>query len=1215
MKLLRLRLKNLNSFKREIELNFDAHPLNDASLLAITGPTGSGKTTILDALCAALYNKTPRLQGTTSRNVKNLLTQGEKEGFSEVIFEAHGKRYLAEWAVRRGRTGTLNHTAKLLYEDTGELITDRLTARARPEDIREMSVENAVGKILGLDFAAFNRSVMLAQGQFAAFLKAEPEKKREILEATTGMDFYEHLRSVMNDKLKQLESDYQQAEKTLESVPPASAEEIDAAENRLGEIDEELARFNKEKQEIALERTQEEQRVAKHRDLDNAKKALVELSEGKEKITRLEREIESARRAADIHSEAKAFETGKGNLEKVKAAVQIARQSLDVSREAYEESKVLFESADEDWQQATEESKEKLEDFRVAERMEDEARLQFSEANRRQVEINKSKEAILALEQFIESNTHRKNSLDRNIKAAENFLQANPLPEKADELFAEAKAIASGLNNMEESLGDKSTELDNEKKTQEESKEKLNGLEREGQKLEGDKSKASEVHQRETEKLNSLLEKGSVEDWEARKNLAQNLSNVAKEYERASKELEASLAKAEENRGELSKVERKLDDSIIAIDTTGKELQCADERVKRLEAEEKYAMIVGQVVLLRKEHLREDEPCPVCGSKEHPWADKEEPEAEKLIEDVREKLDGVREERGKLQAKVNELERQRVTLKASKMNLEGNLSEIQVEIETLDSRRAESRTQWQYVDEEISADIVEAKIEEAERYLKYTRAAIDRQTKAEARLQMLNVRQESNQTQINNTNEILTGIGQRMQKLAEDAGRLKDEIAQAEEGFWRVIPDEFRTESFSAGLAMFQQRISAVRLQTDSLVKNRPTLVELKTRLENAEKNLAEEEIRRENFTAQTHQYREKGEQLLSQAKEKTGGLQAKDARQKLEGELQRKADQKNKGEKDLQEKNGLLTKAQTRLDEAIERREDALESFRKAEEEYNKALMVAGFASAEEHRKAVMSSEEIDEKSNEIVDYNKRVHSIDDRIKELSKAFVENPFNPEELPLIKKRERELDESISHLNTQKGEIKRSIEELQKNLALLREREEALKTTQQERDQWLKLNECIDKPPNALRDFALKSMFDLMVRFANKQLDDLTGRYMLKVKDMKEMVVIDRWNAGEERPVETLSGGESFLTSLALALALSELSKGRTQIDSLFLDEGFGTLDTETLDIAISALEGLRLSGTSVVVISHIGELTRRIPVRIAVRKTGDGSSRVEVQGG
>ena len=99
-----------------------------------------------------------------------------------------------------------------------------------------------------------------------------------------------------------------------------------------------------------------------------------------------------------------------------------------------------------------------------------------------------------------------------------------------------------------------------------------------------------------------------------------------------------------------------------------------------------------------------------------------------------------------------------------------------------------------------------------------------------------------------------------------------------------------------------------------------------------------------------------------------------------------------------------------------------------------------------------------------------------------------------------------------------------------------------------------------------------------------------------------MAVIDRWNANAERPVETLSGGESFLTSLALALALSEMSGGQSQPNSLFLDEGFGTLDTQTLDIVISALEGLRLRGRNIFVISHVEELTRRIPVRISVEK-------------
>ena len=109
-----------------------------------------------------------------------------------------------------------------------------------------------------------------------------------------------------------------------------------------------------------------------------------------------------------------------------------------------------------------------------------------------------------------------------------------------------------------------------------------------------------------------------------------------------------------------------------------------------------------------------------------------------------------------------------------------------------------------------------------------------------------------------------------------------------------------------------------------------------------------------------------------------------------------------------------------------------------------------------------------------------------------------------------------------------------------------------------------------------------------------------------------MTVIDRWNANEERPVETLSGGESFLTSLALALALADLSRGRAQLNSLFLDEGFGTLDTETLDVAIAALEGLRMQGRSIFLISHIQELTRRLPVKINVKKQGNGSSSVDI---
>ena len=135
----------------------------------------------------------------------------------------------------------------------------------------------------------------------------------------------------------------------------------------------------------------------------------------------------------------------------------------------------------------------------------------------------------------------------------------------------------------------------------------------------------------------------------------------------------------------------------------------------------------------------------------------------------------------------------------------------------------------------------------------------------------------------------------------------------------------------------------------------------------------------------------------------------------------------------------------------------------------------------------------------------------------------------------------------------------------------------------------------------------------MGSIANVQLSYLTSeRYQLKVEGIGDLIVIDRWNANEERPVETLSGGESFLTSLALALALADLSRGRAQLNSLFLDEGFGTLDTETLDVAIAALEGLRMQGRSIFLISHIQELTRRLPVKINVKKQGNGSSSVDI---
>lgn len=162
--------------------------------------------------------------------------------------------------------------------------------------------------------------------------------------------------------------------------------------------------------------------------------------------------------------------------------------------------------------------------------------------------------------------------------------------------------------------------------------------------------------------------------------------------------------------------------------------------------------------------------------------------------------------------------------------------------------------------------------------------------------------------------------------------------------------------------------------------------------------------------------------------------------------------------------------------------------------------------------------------------------------------------------------------------------------------------------------WEHLNSLIGSAKgDKFRKFAQGLTLDHLIYLANQQLQRLHGRYQLhrKTGEALSMEVIDTWQGDTARYQNSL-GGESFLVSLALALALSDLVSHKTSIDSLFLDEGFGTLDQETLEIALDALDNLNASGKMVGVISHIESLKERIPTRIEVRKeTGLGYSSLE----
>ena len=293
MKICRLKLKNLNSFREAVDIDFENPPLDDASLVAITGPTGAGKTTLLDAICVALYGKTPRLSGSGKQNPNHLISHGEKEGFAEVIFMANGIRYLATWSAKQKGSPKVG----LFYADDDKLITDKLSTRGKSLGSSQNTVSEEMESILGLDFDAFRRSIMLAQGEFAAFLKASNEERRTILEATAGVGIYDVLKQALNEKVTEVEAANAEVYDKLSKIPEVSREQLADAEAELERLQTGVDAFGAKSQQIQQERDRETKRKEEFEKLQSSEKRQGELANQQTEIDALESERENAEKA------------------------------------------------------------------------------------------------------------------------------------------------------------------------------------------------------------------------------------------------------------------------------------------------------------------------------------------------------------------------------------------------------------------------------------------------------------------------------------------------------------------------------------------------------------------------------------------------------------------------------------------------------------------------------------------------------------------------------------------------------------------------------------------------------------------------------------------------------------------------------------------------------------------------------------------------------
>jgi len=326
--------------------------------------------------------------------------------------------------------------------------------------------------------------------------------------------------------------------------------------------------------------------------------------------------------------------------------------------------------------------------------------------------------------------------------------------------------------------------------------------------------------------------------------------------------------------------------------------------------------------------------------------------------------------------------------------------------------------------------------------------------------------------------------------------------------------------------------------------------------------------------------------------------------------------DSYNSCEKELAFKNSENDSLNTQIKELKQKQTLDSTKLEELNISFEKALKENSFSSKEEFENALLPSDKREE-------LNRTCKAIEEKYTQVQTLKIDTTKKLKEQKELKLSKRELEDinlELKELQTNIDELQKSIGSLEKELEInasnIKKHQDKIKELEKKKEAfkvWVKLNEMIGSSQgDKFAKFAQGITLDQLIFLANKHLEILSSRYELQrsldSNKLLEIEIIDGFQGDVVRPVSTLSGGESFIVSLSLALGLSALASQKISIDSLFLDEGFGTLDSDSLELALNALNQLQSSGKMVGVISHVEALKERIPLQIKVMPKGDGTS-------
>ena len=1218
MQILKLSFENINSLKGAWTIDFQA-PDFRSGIFAIVGPTGSGKTTILDAICLALYGHTPRI-GSITQNANEVMNRDCDSCRSSLEFQTLSGRYRATWSQKKqknfdktGKYGQVVSTMEKFEDGCWIPITDGSKVTSKKQEVQ---------KIIGLSFDQFKRSVMLSQGDFAAFLKSKPNERAQTLEQITGTQIYSLLSTKVYDLAEEQKKLFEDKQREVELSPVLDDAVVLTKQEQLKGITEEAKVL-----ETQISKIEKESRwISETAELRNqflrVKAELERLKENRNEFFRKENVVRLAEHAQNILP---IFNT------------LIDKQSLR------EDSIKEKSAAENELVNATKSLKEKDFNFKAAEEALNNENLQkpkklalFSQIEFLDAEISPLiKSSRLAQEEKIKLENETSDCKDHLNKAKEDIRKLEEDREKRD---LERKEDIKGAF-----LYQRKDELRDCKITAETLSAALADAE-------GKADKASEtVKSQETEaealrirkeKIASVIEADKVLLKEAEKRLSEildgkTLDELTQEQLSFSEQIplleavKSALKAVCDQKEEIVRQEDVMQRDSAELDNWSskkegyeKEIQSLTSRQEELEA----LVQIDELTKVRAE-LKEGEPCPVCGSLEHPFAANLPPE----VATAKERLAVVKEESTDLQKNQKEADRKIDVLKDRILVSEKRLKELRKNLdlaeEELTLKCGRAGLTREGVTEEAAAVLITKKESLLIDIKKRIAKARDAESKAAAAKE-----------KIAGTTEELHRAEMVFSNAQTKFESAKSLLAQAQTGrekarteleqFWRKTAKEYGSvitdgELFAhnpelfkrwiAKAAKYEELLESCREIENSLAIKKgtlPGLVESVERLEKSSREKSDQaaELQTELKTKQLQRDKLFGTKLVEIE------------RKAYERLLSQLAEAKDQAYENLSKARSVQAAAEQRLKTAEQRSAEAEKNLLSAKTEWTDALKKEKFESEEDWRRARLDSEAINALHKEITDYKAQSRSAADRFSEADKKLAEKEsqkLTDKSLEVLEAEKREASAEKEKLLEQKGELQKELKTDEEARIKRAGIEDELKKLKHQVAVWDRLNTLVGSSSgDKYRRYVQSLVLLTLLKNANVELTKLHSRYRLaKGGGDMEIKVIDSDLADQERPTDNLSGGETFIVSLALALGLAQMASNNVRIDSLFLDEGFGTLDDDSLEKALNALSSLNAQGKTVGLISHVDQIKERIPSKIVVKRSAQpGVSRLEGAG-